>query len=106
MIEVYGIKQYAVMSGMSPIAIEAYGNYMHAHRYQSDGTLRASDNWTKGIPQREYLKSLLRHVMDVWLLFRGAPAREDKETALCAIIFNAQGLLHEILKDVPTKGNQ
>jgi hypothetical protein len=84
---------------LSPTALHRYAVYMHSHRYQADGTLRASDNWTKGIPQKEYLKSLLRHVMDVWLLFRGAPAREDKETALCAIIFNAQGLLHEVLKE-------
>jgi hypothetical protein len=84
---------------LSPTALARYGVYMHAHRIQADGSLRASDDWQKGIPQREYLKSLLRHVMDVWLCFRGGQTRESLEDALCATIFNSQGLLHEVLKE-------
>ena len=40
-----------------------------------------------------------RHFLDVWLWIRGFPEkmREEIEDALCAIIFNAGGLLHEIL---------
>jgi hypothetical protein len=65
-----------------------------------DGSLRPSDNWTKGIPRREYMKSLYRHLMDVWLIMRGykkVARTQDLEEALCACIFNASGLLHELL---------
>ena len=42
---------------ISPLVEERYGEYMHKHRLLPDGTLRASDNWQSGIPQRELLKS-------------------------------------------------
>ncbi len=83
---------------VSPLALRVFAEYMHEHRFQSDGTLRASDNWQKGIPIDSYMKSLLRHVIDLWLIHRGfAPlSREtDKKKALAAILFNAQGYLHE-----------
>lgn len=85
---------------LSPLVIEAFGRYMHKHRKMKDGSLRDSDNWTKGIPRRQYVKSLWRHLMDVWLLSRGfsdQAVSKDIEESLCAIIFNAQGLLHEVL---------
>ncbi len=84
---------------LSPIVLQRFAAYMHRHREQADGTLRSSDNWQKGIPVDSYAKSLTRHHMDAWLNHRGYEdaAREDLEDALCAIIFNAQGWLHEIM---------
>lgn len=83
---------------LSPLALRRYAEYLHSHRRQSDGTLRSGDNWTKGIPRSAYMKSLLRHVMDVWSLHRKVEAREDLQTALCAVIFNAFGYLYEDLQ--------
>lgn len=91
---------------LSPHMIQAFGQYMHEHRVQADGTIRDSDNWQKGIPIDAYRKSLLRHVFTAWTLGRGIPAK-DHDTGeaayliptLCAVIFNAQGWLHELLKD-------
>jgi hypothetical protein len=85
---------------ISPLVWLRFAQYMHKHRRLSDGSFRGSDNWQKGIPQESYVKSLLRHVMDVWLIHRGfeQKAREPIEEALCAILFNAQGLLFEILR--------
>lgn len=85
---------------LSPLVLLRFGRYMDKHRKQSDGTFRSSDNWQKGIPKEEYMKSLFRHYIDAWLFHRGYPklARETLEDALCAIIFNAQGYLHELLK--------
>jgi hypothetical protein len=88
---------------LSPLAIERFGQYMHSHRRQPDGTLRDSDNWQKGIPIPQYMKSGWRHLVSAWTHFRLrwntpqglGPAIEDD---LCALIFNAQGMLHEILK--------
>ena len=34
---------------LSVPALEAYFAYMHKHRKQADGSLRASDNWQKGM---------------------------------------------------------
>ena len=84
---------------LHPAVLLAFASYMHRHRLQPDGSLRASDNWQKGIPPEAYMKSLLRHVMDAWLYMRGCgdKARERVGDALCAIIFNAHGLLYELM---------
>jgi hypothetical protein len=91
---------------LSPLVLERYGAYMHSHRKQADGKLRDSDNWQKGIPLVAYIKSLWRHFFDVWKIYRGLGPINDKkdghlvtiDEALCAVIFNASGYLHEILK--------
>lgn len=94
---------------LSPLVIVRFGEYMTKHRKQSDGNMRDSDNWQKGIPLAQYLKSLFRHFVDLWSIHRELRPFEfkvedddDIEEALCAIIFNASGYLHEYLKG---KGN-
>lgn len=82
---------------LSPYALEAYAQYMHQHRIQADGQVRASDNWKKGIPQDEYMRSLFRHFMDVWIAHDVQEPAQLK-TALCALFFNVQGLLHEVTR--------
>ena len=95
-----------------PFVLERFGEYMHRHRIQSDGTLRDSCNWQRGIPIAQYVKSLIRHVMEAWRVHRGgkvSPKTERDpqsiEDDLCAIIFNAQGWLHEILKEKRANAN-
>jgi hypothetical protein len=91
---------------LSPLVIERYGTYMTKHRKQADGSVRDSDNWQKGIPRNVYMKSLWRHFMDMWFLHRGHK-RYDKQRqeditideAICAILFNVMGYLHEYLKE-------
>lgn len=90
---------------LSPLVLERFGEYMTVHRVQSDGSVRDSDNWQKGIPQKVYLKSAFRHFLDWWKLHRGYPVTDPKtgkpvtvDEALCALIFNVQGYLHEWLK--------
>jgi len=90
---------------LSPLVLERYAEYMHKHRLQSDGKLRDSDNWQRGIPEHVYIKSAWRHFLDWWMIHRGWQ-RNDKsdghlitaEEALCGVIFNAMGYLHELLK--------
>src|SRR5580698_7792736 len=41
---------------LSPLVMERFGQYMHKHRVQADGSLRDSDNWQKGIPLQAYMK--------------------------------------------------
>jgi len=88
---------------ISPRVLERYGQYMHKHRHQSDGSLRDSDNWQKGIPLPTYIKSGFRHFVDWWKIHRGLKAFDNRgpvdiEDALCGILFNASGYLHEHLK--------
>lgn len=87
---------------LSPIVLKRYAEYLDKHRLQADGSLRGSDNWQGGIPPNVYMKSLLRHVIDIWLLHDGFPEDAtipDIEEALCAVIFNAMGYLFEELKE-------
>ena len=77
-----------------------FAEYMHRHRLQADGKLRAADNWKKGIPVPDYLTSLTRHFVD----FQLAEESGDREAAMelaCAIWFNLQGYVHERLKEQP-----
>lgn len=89
---------------LSPSVIQAFSDYMNSHRMQADGSIRASDNWQKGIPQDAYMKSMWRHFLDVWSIHRGIARFDetgkeiDKVEALCATLFNVQGMLHEELK--------
>lgn len=91
---------------LSYSVLEAFGDYMTVHRKQADGKLRDSDNWQKGIPIDAYMKSMWRHFLDVWAIHRGYK-RIDKLTgkeislkeAICALLFNVMGYLHEILKE-------
>jgi hypothetical protein len=83
---------------LHPLVIQRFAEYMHEHRVQSDGELRDADNWQKGMPLNQYIKSMFRHFMDLWHAHRGTgEQRSDPEEALCAIIFNAQGYLFELL---------
>jgi hypothetical protein len=91
---------------LSPLVIERYGEYMHQNRVQADGKLRDSDNWQKGIPMEAYMKSGWRHFMDWWINHRHPEViNYDKlEEALCALMFNVMGYLHELLKKRVTNG--
>lgn len=90
---------------LNPIVDESFAEFMHRHRIQSDGQLRDSDNWQKGIPRNEYMKSLWRHFQHLRLLHRGYTAHDEKgnvvtlEETLNAIRFNVQGYLLETLKE-------
>lgn len=82
---------------LNPRVLKEFCLYMEQHRVQADGTLRASDNWQKGMPTSRAFRSLARHYQDVWLLSRGyEPASPDCKSmrdALCGVLFNAMLLL-------------
>ena len=93
-------------SFFSPLVLKRRAEYMHEHRIQADGSLRPGDNWQKGIPPNEYMKSMFRHFMDAWTTHRAGNelgwddgTQADMAYALCAIMFNAEGYLHELLKE-------
>jgi hypothetical protein len=88
---------------LSPVVLERYAQYLDKHRVQADGKLRDSDNWQKGIPKDVYMKSAFRHFMDMWKLHRTSTpltpvGNEWFEDAMCAVLFNVMGYLHENLR--------
>lgn len=83
---------------LSPLALEEFAKYMHKHRVQENGVLRDSDNWQKGIPVDAYMSSMWRHFFDTWKRHRGLETPEDQISNLCGVMFNVQGMLHELLK--------
>ena len=100
-------EKYDYEGFLCPLVLREFARYMHQHRRQADGNLRASDNWQQGIPADAYMKSLWRHFHDLWMLHRGHQPTDDQgnpvklRDALCAILFNTSGYLHEDLKLPP-----
>ena len=86
-------------SYLSPLVLQRYAEYMHKHNQMGDGTRREGDNWQKGMPLNVYMKSMWRHFMEVWKYHRSVNCFLIKslEDALCGVLFNASGYLHEIL---------
>ncbi len=96
---------------LSSLVLERYGEYMLKHQIQSDGTIRTSDNWQKSMPLGSYIKGAFRHFMHWWQRHRGWPVKDpraaaDIEEDICALIFNCQGYLHEILKRKQTTNEE
>jgi hypothetical protein len=109
----------------SPLVMHRYAQYLHKHRVQSDGNLRDSDNWQNGITIETYMKSHIRHLMDIWLIYRGYEVYKERtpegetthvrvpstdpiksswervniQDALCGDIFNSMGHLFELLME-------
>jgi hypothetical protein len=97
--------KFDVKGFLSPHALEAYFSYMHSHRKQADGRIRGSDNWKQGIDEKDYERSLVRHAHDFHRACEGAEVKDKdsgalvtKQELVCAMIFNAMGLLHEYNK--------
>lgn len=84
----------------SPRVLKRRAEYMHQHRVQADGKIRASDNWKKGIPLDAYMKSGWRHFWEWWSRHHGSfiAPEGDIEEAICALMFNCEGYLEELLK--------
>ena len=100
---------------LSPAVLREYARFMHTHRKQADGKLRAPDNWQvgTGIPKEVYADSLIRHVMAFWLLHRGEEVEQEMiggelrqptmMECLCGILFNAMGFMWQLLREQKLK---
>lgn len=86
---------------ISPELLRAFATYMDFNRHLPDGSVRASDNWQKGIPLDVYMKSGTRHFMDWWMVHRELPNNEGLIWALMGLMFNVQGYLTEYIKKYP-----
>lgn len=89
---------------LSPFVLEEYAKYMLHHRQQSDGSLRDSDNWQKGMPRKEVVKSLFRHFFALWKIHRGGQVFDERDghevtamEAACGILFNTMTYMHGLI---------
>lgn len=91
-----------VMGHISPLVTKRYCQFLHDCRTLKDGTRRDAENWKLGMTKTAWLESLVRHMEDVKLIADGYPDEAntpDMEKALCAVLFNTQGLLYELLRE-------
>lgn len=91
--------KYDYEAFLCPAVLERYAEFMHKHRHLEDGTLRDGDNWQKGIPMDQLVKSLTRHAMDIRLHQRGFAdkAVEPLDDSICAVIFNCMAMLRHLI---------
>jgi hypothetical protein len=83
---------------MSPLVVERFCEYMRSCTTMADGSKRPADNWQRGIPREAYMKSMWRHFLTVWSYHRQNSYSDLAfEEALCALKFNVDGMLHELL---------
>lgn len=82
---------------LSPEALTIYAEYMHRHRQTAKG-LRDSDNWQAGMPLPVYMKSAFRHLVAWWGLHRQGGTEVELKEAICGVLFNAFGYLHQLGK--------
>lgn len=79
---------------LSARAIKVFAEYMHSHRRQANGSVRAADNWKLGIPVSVYVESLSRHMVEFWIAIEEGDY-EKADAISPAIWFNIQGYIHE-----------
>lgn len=84
---------------LHPLFLEQFAKYMQMHRLQSDGTLRASDNWQAGIPTGVCMKSLFRHFMTVWKEHRNVLTEDGIMAGLMGMVFNIQMMVINHIKE-------
>jgi hypothetical protein len=87
---------------LHPLVVEAYGDYMTKHRVQSDGVVRAADNWRTGFGddhKRVCLESAFRHLLDVWKELEGYESRDGIDEALGGLFFNTLALWAKVLEE-------
>jgi len=83
---------------LSPFVLDVYNDYMAKNRKQSDGQIRGSDNWQRGMSKARYMRALYRHWLEAWRAWRDPQGHTDDMIAgLCGVIFNAQGMILEII---------
>jgi len=94
---------------LCPFVLELFVQYMHDNNVMGDGSIRTADNWQKGIPREQYMKSLQRHNHSAWKRLRSEKNITKEDLAferaikamnkdLFGVMFNSMGLVHENLR--------
>jgi len=88
---------------LSPLVLERFAQYMLVHNGTGNPP-RREDQWQLGFPMDSFMESGFRHFMAWWKMHKGMPVKNEKgqpvtdvQEVLCALFFNIQGYLHEVL---------
>ena len=87
---------------ISPLVMQKYWEYMNRNRELEDWTIRDSDNWQKLFWEEHYdvcMKSLLRHIHDIWMEHRGYKSREWLSDALMWSMFNIMAYAYKFYNE-------
>lgn len=84
------------LKALSPLVLQAYGEFMRKNNSQRDGEKREEDNWKKGMSKQSYMESKFRHFVTTWKIYDGF-SNDDIIESLLAELFNTIGLLHVLL---------
>ena len=82
---------------LSPIVLQRFAEYMLKNATLPDGSVRSGDNWQKGFGDDHLdvcMKSLMRHLMDMWLFHRGFKGRDSMDEAIYGALFNLMAYAH------------
>lgn len=90
-------------AALSPYALEAWVDYCRRHNNQVH---RCEENWKRGMPLESFISSHFRHAHHWWKMHDTTLGngdltegeRRELIEALCAVLFNAHGYLHELTK--------
>lgn len=91
---------------IDPRFLAAFVEYGKTCSLMPDGSHRTIDNWKKGMPVLGYFKSMLRHVMALWLVGENPIkdddlAREGEFEAAMGMLFNLQGFVTRRMEEFP-----
>lgn len=94
---------------LSPLVLERFARFMLEHNAPKG---RREDQWQLGFPMESWVDSGYRHYHAWWKLHRGWDAFDEKgqpidiEEALCGLLFNVQGYLHQLLEAKQRRANE
>lgn len=79
---------------INPLNEHSFAKYMHGKRFLDDGTYRDGNNWQRGIPMEELLKSFRRHSWELEALHLGyvLVRYTDEEGEHTEVFHNKEGL--------------
>lgn len=91
---------------IDPRFLAAFVEYGKTCSLMPDGSRRAFNNWKKGMPVLGYFKSMLRHVMALWLVGENPIkndelSREGEFEAAMGVLFNLQGFVTRRMEEFP-----
>ena len=96
------VGKHDIEAFINPLCDDSFHAYMHKHQQLEDGTTREGDNWQKGIPPVELMKSLTRHFHELRMIERGY-GDSDVVEVLNAIRFNVEALKLHYLNEQQKK---
>lgn len=89
-------EKFGMEGFIHPLVQILYGAYMQKNRHLEDGSLRAPDNWQKGLGRQWLMESGERHFWDWKLEHDGCKSREGLMNGLLGLRFNLDAYILDV----------